>query len=137
MFSKLSCISHSLFTDIVLINLTPNSGRKTKFAKIRLFSKNGGINWDIIGLITPKWSPGSCSSKGKGTPILLEAGLWCFVVIHLLMKVNMHELAVVSGMSVACRLGAKYPFPKEEEKFGFSFFKLFMLLNHGKRYMDP
>jgi hypothetical protein len=49
-------------------------------------------------------------------------------------QVNMHELAVVSGMSVACRLGAKYPFPKQEEEFGFSFFKSYMLLNHGKRY---
>ena len=48
----------------------------------------------------------------------------------------MHELAVVSGMSVACRLGAEYPFPKEEEEFGFSFFKTYMLLNHGIRYKE-
>ena len=45
----------------------------------------------------------------------------------------MHELAVVSGMSVACRLGAEYPLPKEEEQFGFRFFKTYMLLNHGVR----
>jgi hypothetical protein len=51
-------------------------------------------------------------------------------------QVNMHELAVISGMSVACRLGAKYPFPKEEEEFGFSFFKSYMLLNHGKSYKE-
>ena len=56
------------------------------------------------------------------------AGSWTLV--------NMHELAVVSGMSVACRLGAEYPFPKEEEKFGFSFFKTYMLLNHGVRYKE-
>jgi hypothetical protein len=48
----------------------------------------------------------------------------------------MHELAVVSGIAVACRLGAKYPFPVEEEKFGFSFFKSYMLLNHGVRYKE-
>jgi hypothetical protein len=47
----------------------------------------------------------------------------------------MHELAVVSGIAVACRLGANYPFPKDEG-FGFGFFKTYMLLNHGKRYKE-
>ena len=54
------------------------------------------------------------------------AGSWTLV--------NMHELAVISGMTVAYRLGAEYPFNSEDEEFGFKFFKLYLLLSHGTRY---
>jgi len=45
---------------------------------------------------------------------------------------NMHELACVSGLAVAYRLGAEYPFPDDE--FASTFFKMYLLLSHGTRY---
>lgn len=52
------------------------------------------------------------------------AGSWTLV--------NMHELACVSGLAVAYRLGSTYPFPDDE--FASSFFKMYLLLSHGKVY---
>lgn len=46
----------------------------------------------------------------------------------------MHELAVVSGIAVAYRLGADYPHTGDD--FAESFFKGFLLLSHGTRYDD-
>jgi len=55
------------------------------------------------------------------------AGSWTLV--------NMHELAVVSGMAIAYKLGAEYPF--EGQDFGFKFFKMYLLLAHGSRVRKP
>ena len=51
----------------------------------------------------------------------LYAGSW--------MLVNMHEVAVLSGLSAAYELGADYPFPQDKKATG-SFYA-FLLIAHG------
>lgn len=48
--------------------------------------------------------------------------------------VNAHELAVISGMAAAYRLGAAYPKDLEEDSFALLCFRLYLLLSHGIIY---
>lgn len=43
----------------------------------------------------------------------------------------MHELACVSGIAVAYRLGAEY---RKFDEFAEEFFRKYLLLSHGVRY---
>merc|ERR1712225_76494 len=48
--------------------------------------------------------------------------------------VNAHELAVISGMAAAYRLGAEYPKDMEEDSFALLCFRLYLLLSHATIY---
>ena len=48
--------------------------------------------------------------------------------------VNAHELAIISGMAAAYRLGAEYPEELENDSFAVLCFRLYLLLSHGKWY---
>lgn len=54
------------------------------------------------------------------------AGSWTLV--------NAHEVAIVSGISAAVRLGATYPEDLENDSFAFTAFKAYYFLSHGKWY---
>ncbi|PLB33860.1 putative flavin-containing amine oxidasedehydrogenase [Aspergillus candidus] len=65
--------------------------------------------------------PGMMFINGKNRT--LYAGSWTMV--------NMHEIAVISGIAAAYRLGAEYrPF----DEFAEDCFKKYLLLSHGTRY---
>jgi len=48
--------------------------------------------------------------------------------------VNAHEVAIISGMAAAYRLGAAYPKDLEEDSFALLCFRLYLLLSHGTWY---
>lgn len=48
--------------------------------------------------------------------------------------VNAHELAVISGMAAAYRLGAEYPEELEGDSFALLCFRLYLLLSHATWY---
>ncbi|KAI9840598.1 MAG: hypothetical protein M1838_003993 [Thelocarpon superellum] len=82
--------------------------------------------------------PGMMFVNGRSHKRTLFAGSWTVV--------NMHELACVSGMVAAYRLGADYERLEEEgddegegEGGGFAedFFKKVLLLSHASRYTGP
>lgn len=52
------------------------------------------------------------------------AGSWTLV--------NAHEVAIVSGIAAAVRLGAAYPKDLEEDSFAYKSFKAYYLIAHGK-----
>ena len=64
----------------------------------------------------------------NGKKSVTFAGSWTLV--------NAHEVAVLSGIAAAQRLGAEYPIELEMEEDGFALlcFKLYYLLSHGKYY---
>ncbi|KAL1701345.1 hypothetical protein EV121DRAFT_263143 [Schizophyllum commune] len=64
----------------------------------------------------------------NGKKSVTFAGSWTLV--------NAHEVAVLSGIAAAQRLGAEYPVELEMEEDGFALlcFKLYYLLSHGKYY---
>ncbi|KAL2067955.1 hypothetical protein VTL71DRAFT_16053 [Oculimacula yallundae] len=65
--------------------------------------------------------PGMMFINGKNNTLF--AGSWTLV--------NMHELACVSGIAAAYRLGAKYT---KFDDFAEDFFSKYLLLSHGMRY---
>ena len=60
-----------------------------------------------------------------------RAPLTCSDVSQL---VNAHELAVISGMAAAYRLGAEYPEELEGDSFALLCFRLYLLLSHATWY---
>ncbi|GKZ16852.1 hypothetical protein AbraIFM66951_006343 [Aspergillus brasiliensis] len=76
-----------------------------------------GHNWQHYTRVVP----GMMFINGKNRT--LYAGSWTMV--------NMHEIACISGIAAAYRLGAKYePF----DDFAEDFFAKYLLVSHGKRY---
>ncbi|TRM56662.1 hypothetical protein BD626DRAFT_551463 [Schizophyllum amplum] len=64
----------------------------------------------------------------NGKKSVTYAGSWTMV--------NAHEIAVLSGIAAAHRLGADYPLELEQEEDGFAllYFKMYYLLSHGRWY---
>ena len=62
----------------------------------------------------------------NGTRHIHYAAAWTLV--------NAHELACISGMAAAYRLGASYPKELEEDAFALMCFRLYLLLSHGVWY---
>ncbi|ORX39868.1 hypothetical protein BD324DRAFT_597443 [Kockovaella imperatae] len=61
----------------------------------------------------------------RGSNHTTFAGAWTLV--------NAHEVAVISGMAAAYKLGADYPVELYENDFAKLCFRLYLLLAHGKR----
>lgn len=62
----------------------------------------------------------------NGTRHIYYAAAWTLV--------NAHELACISGMAAAYRLGASYPKELEEDRFALLCFRMYLLLSHGVWY---
>ena len=60
----------------------------------------------------------------SGRNSTIYAGSWTLV--------NAHEVASISGLAAACRLGADYPEDLLNDGFALLCFRLFLLLSHGK-----
>ena len=65
--------------------------------------------------------PGMMFLNGKNNTFF--AGSWTLV--------NMHEMACVSGIAAAYRLGAEY---EKFDDFAEDLFKKYLLISHGVRY---
>ena len=63
-------------------------------------------------------------AQGSGGGTTFYAGSWTLV--------NTHEIATVSGLAAAYRLGAKYPFA--DDKLAADQFKQYLSVSHGASY---